>query len=155
MMVRIGLLLGHDVWVPRQDRNKEIEAERIGEGCLASLEMVAPKRTLPIIELVDVIWLKKGSFSPVALFEIEHSTTIYSGLLRLNDVLIDYAAPRVGIVSFEKRRNLFQREIARRTFEKSGLTGRCKFYNYKTIHALLARLQSNQREARAISEELF
>lgn len=155
MMVHIGLLLGHDVWVPRQDSNREVENERIGDGCLDSLEIVTPKRTLPIIESVDVIWLKKGSFSPVAFFEIEHSTEIYSGLLRLNDILIDYDVPQAGIVSFEKRRGLFRREIARRTFEKSGLAMKCKFYNYKTIHSLLTRLQSNQREAKAISGELF
>lgn len=155
MMVRIGFLLGYDVWVPRQDRNKKIDGERVGEGCLTALEIVAPKRTLPSIESVDVIWLRKGSFSPVALFEIEHSTTIYSGLLRLNDILIDYDAPRVGIVSFERRRSLFRREITRRTFEKSGLAERCRFFNYKTIHSVLTRLQSSQREARAISEELF
>lgn len=154
-MVRIGLLLGHDVWVPRPDRNRVIENEKIGEGCLSELELVAPKRTLPIIESVDVIWCKKGSFAPIALFEIEHSTTIYSGLLRLNDILIDYDVPLVGIVSFEKRRSLFQREIARRTFEKSGLREKCKFYNYKTIHTFLARLQSSHREAKSVSAELF
>lgn len=155
MMVKMGLLLGYDVWVPRQDRNKEIDGERIGEGCLPVLEVVAPKRTLPIIEAVDVIWLKKGAFTPIALFEIEHSTTIYSGLLRLNDVLVDYEVPRLGIVSFEKRRGLFTREIDRRTFEKSGLREKCRFYNYKTIHTLLARLQSSRHEAQAISDELF
>ncbi len=155
MMVRIGLFLGYDVWVPRQDRNKKIDGERMGEGCLATLEVVAPKRTLPSLESVDVLWLKKGSFAPIALFEIEHSTAIYSGLLRLNDILIDYDAPRLGIVSFEKRRSLFQREIARRTFEKSGLAAKCKFLNYKTVHGVLTRLQSSQHETRAISEELF
>lgn len=155
MMVRIGLLLGHDVWVPRQDRNKVVGGERIGDGCVTILEIVAPKRTLPAIESVDVIWLKKGSFSPIALFEIEHSTTIYSGFLRLNDILIDYDAPSVGIVSFEKRRGLFRREIARRTFEKSGLAEKCRFYNYKTIHGMLARLQSSQRETKGVSAELL
>lgn len=155
MMVRLGLLLGHDVWVPRRDANRLGGSERVGDGCLPTLDIVAPKRTLPSIESVDVIWLRKGSYSPIALFEIEHSTTIYSGLLRLNDILIDYDAPRLGIVSYEKRRGLFEREVARRTFESSGLRERCRFYNYKTIQALLARLQSSSQEARAIAAELF
>ncbi len=104
---------------------------------------------------VDVIWLEKDSFRPIAFFEVEHSTQIYSGLLRLNDIMIDYPIPRAGVVSFEKRRPSFLKELARRTFQKSGLDKACRFYNYRTIHAILNLLESSQAEAKKISEEFL
>ncbi len=88
-------------------------------------------------------------------FEVEHSTSIYSGLLRLNDIMIDYAIPRAGVVSFEKRRPIFIKELTRRTFQKSGLDKMCRFYNYRTVHTILNRLQSSQAEAKKITEELL
>lgn len=102
-----------------------------------------------------MIWLEKDSFRPIAFFEIEHSTSIYSGLLRLNDIMIDYPLPKAGVVSFEKRRPIFVKELARRTFQKSGLDKVCKFYNYKTVHAWLNRLQSSQQEAKKIADEFL
>ena len=88
MMVKIGRLLGFEVWVPRGDRGKTVgEGEKLGKGCIPQLELVAPKRTMETIEAVDVIWLEKDSFRPIAFFEVEHSTSIYSGLLRLNDIM--------------------------------------------------------------------
>lgn len=36
------------------------------------------------ISLIDVIWLKKSSI--VAPFEVEHTSTVYSGLLRMSDL---------------------------------------------------------------------
>lgn len=156
MMVRIGKLLGFEVWVPRADRGKTVgEGEKLGKGCIPQLELVAPKRTMETIESVDVIWLEKDSFRPVAFFEVEHSTSVYSGLLRLNDIMIDYQIPKAGIVSFEKRRPIFMKELARRTFQKSGLDKVCRFYNYRTIHTILSRLESSQAEAKKIVEEFL
>lgn len=156
MMVKIGKLLGFEVWVPRADRGKTVgEGEKLGKGCIPQLELVAPKRTMETIETVDVIWLEKDSFRPIAFFEVEHSTTIYSGLLRLNDIMIDYPIPGAGIVSFEKRRPVFLKELARRTFQKNGLDKVCKFYNYRTVHGILNRLESSQAEGKKIREEFL
>ena len=52
----------------------------------------------------------------------EHSTSVYSGLLRFNDVMIDFPIPEAFIGGDgEKTRAKFEREIKRRTFEHSGL----------------------------------
>jgi hypothetical protein len=156
IVAKMGKLLGFEVWVPRRDRGKRVgDGETLGEGCIPHLELVAPRRTMETIENVDVIWLEKDSFRPVAFFEVEHSTSIYSGLLRLNDIIVDYPLPRAGIVSFEKRRPLFVKELTRRTFQKSGLDKVCRFYNYRTVHGLLNRLQSNQQEAKKIAQEFL
>ena len=41
--------------------------------------------TLSTIEQIDVIWLKGRSI--VRAFEVEHTTSVYSGLLRMADLL--------------------------------------------------------------------
>lgn len=42
--------------------------------------------TLATIKLIDVLWFQKGTNSIVAAFEVEKSTSIYSGILRLIDL---------------------------------------------------------------------
>jgi hypothetical protein len=68
------------------------------------------------IELIDVLWLKGNTI--VADFEVESTTSIYSGLLRMSDPLalqpnIDIA---LYIVAPENRRTKVEQEILRPTF---------------------------------------
>ncbi|MGC9261878.1 MAG: hypothetical protein ACP5I8_17615, partial [Phycisphaerae bacterium] len=68
------------------------------------------------------------------LFEVEHSTSIYSGLLRFNDVLLtDPNTVRFYIVSDEKRRDCFSRQAYRPTFRQSGLSERTSFLEYANV----------------------
>ena len=39
-----------------------------------------------VLKEVDVIWIQRGSSHLRSIFEVEHSTPIYSGLLRFNDL---------------------------------------------------------------------
>jgi hypothetical protein len=73
---------------------------------------------------IDVIWFRKGAGHPIRFFEIEHSTQVYSGLLRFNDVMIDFPireAQAFIVGDSERTKAKFEREIFRRTFEVSGL----------------------------------
>jgi hypothetical protein len=85
---------------------------------------------------VDVIWIQKGANNVKALFEVEYSTPIYSGLLRFNDVHL--VAPnlrtRFSIVSNIERRSIFMRQINRPTFKTSGLGDLCTFLGYSDVH---------------------
>ncbi len=38
------------------------------------------------VKLIDVLWFLKGTNNVVAAFEVEKSTSIYSGILRLTDL---------------------------------------------------------------------
>ena len=83
---------------------------------------------------IDVIWFRKGAGHPIRFFEIEHSTSVYSGLLRFNDVVIDFPIPEAFIVGDgDRTRAKFEREIARRTFEDSGLRKITKFLLYDQV----------------------
>jgi hypothetical protein len=85
---------------------------------------------------VDVIWLQRGSNEIKALFEVEHSTPIYSGLLRFNDVHL--AAPtlrsRYSIVANSERKSVFVKQLLRPTFKLSGLGDLCNFLEYADVY---------------------
>ncbi|MFJ1288348.1 hypothetical protein ACIKQ4_19720, partial [Acinetobacter baumannii] len=44
------------------------------------------KETLNTVKLIDVLWFAKGTNNVIAAFEVEKSTSIYSGILRLTDL---------------------------------------------------------------------
>jgi hypothetical protein len=59
---------------------------------------------------------------------------VYSGLLRFNDVMIDFPIPETFIVGDgDRTKAKFEREIARRTFEHSGLRTITKFLLYDQV----------------------
>ena len=85
----------------------------------------------------------------IALFEVEHSTPIYSGLLRLNDIhlLSPYSKATYSIVSNDDRRNLFVRQLNRPTFTMSTLRENCTFLLYPNVFTWHKRIvQGRQME---------
>lgn len=141
----IGWAKGFGVWVPHQDR-----------GAL-DWSLVSPFECFPdipsglasareVVQHVDVVWFGRGSAQLGALFEVEHSTPIYSGLLRLNDVhlLFPGARPRFGIVANAARRDGFARQINRVTFRSSGLTNLCSFFEYTDVYGWYERTAGDQ-----------
>lgn len=136
MLIKIGLLEGYDVWVANSDRGKSFNAERFSDLCLEELPIFAGPNVLQIAQAIDVIWFKKGTSKPEKFIEVEHTTSVYSGLLRLNDVITDYPISDGAIVAAEERRALFDRQINRRTFNVSGLAEVCKFLSYDQVEKL-------------------
>ncbi len=128
----IGIFEGYDVWVA--DRGTQWNDEALGTGCLTDLPVVAADRTRTVMRNIDVIWFRRGTGHPVRFFEIEHSTSVYSGLLRMNDVMIDFPITEAFIVgNGEKTQRKFEREITRRTFEQSRLKDVTQFLRYDQV----------------------
>ncbi len=98
--------------------------------------------TTKTIELIDVLWLKGNSF--VAAFEVEATTSVYSGLLRMSDLLA--LQPNLDIhlyvVAPEDRRAKVEQEIRRPTFvyREKPLPDICGFVSFdqlvKTVEGL-------------------
>jgi hypothetical protein len=147
MLKAIGLAQGRDVWIPRADRTVTVGDVHLGTDCLDRLDVVVPPATRNVIENIDVIWLEKARYLPVAFFEVEHSTSIYSGLLRLNDVLIDYKMPHAAIVTDTDRHATYLRHVHRRTFEYSGLTDLCSHYTYDEVQEWFVRTRAQSSTA--------
>jgi len=136
MLARIGNWEGHDVWVATNDYRKEFNGEKFSSFCLADLPVFAGPEVLRTAKSIDVIWFKKRSAQPLRFFEIEHTTSVYSGLLRLNDVKIDYPLPKATIVAPREKKGIFESQISRRTFVHSELEGVCEFMEYGDVERL-------------------
>ncbi len=88
---------------------------------------------LDIICEIDVIWLENTK--PVSFFEVEHSTPIYSGLLRFNDVFLTVAETNnFNIVAESERETKFVKEIQRPTFRQNKLNEKVAFLNYENVY---------------------
>ena len=96
--------------------------------------------TLKTIENIDVIWLERRAIAHA--FEVEHTTAIYSGLLRMADLLA--MQPRMNIslhiVAPLERRDQVRREIVRPVFsvlEGGAMAERCSLLTYEALDEIL------------------
>jgi len=91
-LLKIGNALGYDVICARNDLSKSYNDSNFSFLCLNSFpEIRLDKETLNTIQLVDVLWFQKGTNNIVGAFEVEKSTSIYSGILRLTDLAYSIA----------------------------------------------------------------
>lgn len=86
-LIRLGRALRYDVFVARNDRHKSCDGDAFTQATLARLPPLGlPPDVLDTVELIDVIWLQPGQSNIVCAFEVEQSTSIYSGILRMKDL---------------------------------------------------------------------
>jgi len=91
-LLKIGKALGYDIICARNDLSKSYNDSNFSFLCLNSFpEILLDKETLNTIQLVDVLWFQKGTNNIVGAFEVEKSTSIYSGILRLTDLAYSIA----------------------------------------------------------------
>src|SRR5206468_1344012 len=87
LLAKIGHKLGCKVWIAANDRKKIWDGQVLGELSLSQLPNLGlDPDAKKIISLIDVVWLKGGK-QIAAAFEIEHTTSIYSGILRMSDLV--------------------------------------------------------------------
>jgi len=87
MLTEMGIDLGYSVYVAKNDRKKSLDGKNL--EFLTVLELPSldlPHDVVKTISLIDVIWIKKETNEIECAFEIEKSTSIYSGILRLYDL---------------------------------------------------------------------
>lgn len=140
----IGCRKGYDIWIPSVDRMGLDWSLTDQFQCREELPG-GYNEVCEILREVDVVWVGRGSSEVMGLFEVEHSSPIYSGLLRMNDVHL--TAPRAqvsfNIVGNEWRGSAFLRQIRRPTFRTSGLSERCSFLKYDDVSAWYRRIIGN------------
>ncbi|TDT63647.1 hypothetical protein [Fonticella tunisiensis] len=87
LLTEIGRNLGYDVFVAVNDRTKSLNGKSLEFITIPELPILdLPKEVLKTISLIDVIWINKDTSEIECAFEIEKSTSIYSGILRLVDL---------------------------------------------------------------------
>ena len=91
--------------------------------------------TTRTIELIDVLWLSGNSI--IAAFEVECTTSVYSGLLRMSDLLA--LQPNLDIslylVAPDERRDKVEQELLRPTFSlrEKPLARICGFLSFTAL----------------------
>ncbi len=144
LLAKLGNDMGLDVWVARNDKNKEISGKHFADlpRLKSELPLQFDEATNKTIELIDVLWLQKHSI--VAAFEIESTTSIYSGLLRMADLIS--MQPNLNIPLFivapDDRREKVIGEINRPMFSKLAppMYVMCKFIPFSTLKHELAQV---------------
>jgi type II restriction enzyme len=87
LLLKIGRALGLDVYVARNDRHRSCDGESFAMLTLPELPPRDwPREVMDTVSLIDVLWLRPRTGEVVAAFEVEKSTSIYSGILRLEDL---------------------------------------------------------------------
>lgn len=100
MLARIGERMGFSIWIPKNDRSRVLKKwQPVAGALLDRLPLNYDIVTLKTIEQIDVIWLRSRAI--VRAFEIEHTTAVYSGLLRMADLLTFYYIQSQELANFQ------------------------------------------------------
>ncbi|RZI58237.1 MAG: hypothetical protein EOP37_16740 [Rubrivivax sp.] len=139
-LARIGATMGFSIWLPPKDRSRVLQAWTPKPGQLMdALPLGYDKATMATIEEIDVLWMHDRTI--VRAFEVEGTTAIYSGLLRMADLvaLQPNILIKLHIVADLPRRDKVMREILRPVF--SLLSGRklrdlCTYISYEGVRQI-------------------
>lgn len=86
-LLKIGRALGYDVIAAANDRSKSYSGNSFSFMSLSQFPATdVDKETLNTVKLIDVLWFQKQTNKVIGAFEVEKSTSIYSGILRLTDL---------------------------------------------------------------------
>jgi type II restriction enzyme len=85
----LGLALGFSVWIAANDRSRSYAGGTLCDGCLEDLPAdVAAAPGSDAVRLIDVLWIDRELRRVTAAFEVEHTTSIHSGIVRLLDLAL-------------------------------------------------------------------
>ena len=120
----IGLAMGFGVWIAANDRNRAHETGVLGDGCLTALpDHLSAVSGAESVRMIDVIWLDRATGNVIAAFEVEHTTSIYSGIVRLLDLAYGNelrTCEGLFLVAPDGRENDVLQQIRRPAFSKIG-----------------------------------
>jgi len=132
-LIRLGNKSQFDVWVPVLDQAKEFDGNKFRDFVIKEFQETID---VPLyIKNIDTVW--KLGHSIKSAFEIEHSTSIYSGILRLSDLrsLTPNSTYPLFIVADRERKNKVFEQLKRPTFSNDylSLDRAVRFLSYDTI----------------------
>lgn len=140
LLAYIGAAMGYSIWLPRADRGRVLTVWNAKAGeLLDDLPLGYNAATMKTVEQIDVLWMRKRMI--VRAFEVEHTTSVYSGLLRMADLVA--LQPNIDInlhiVAPEAKREKVLQELRRPVFallEGKPLPDICTYISYDSVRAL-------------------
>jgi len=154
LLARIGQKMGMKIWIPKADRSRVLSEWKGGESALLDiLPLNYDETTIKTIEQIDVLWLRGRAIARA--FEVEHTTSVYSGILRMADLLAlqPNMDIKLHIVAPSARQDKVFQEIRRPVFsllERGPLYENCTFLSYESVHEL-----ANERHLSHMSDSVI
>jgi hypothetical protein len=145
LLAKLGSDIGLDVWIAKNDRGREFGGQRLADipRLRSELPLKFDPATNRIVELIDVLWLRQNAV--MAAFEVESTTSIYSGLLRMGDLIA--LQPNLNIplyiVAPDDRREKVIAEVNRPTFARleTPMAQICQYISFSALRAGLAQVR--------------
>lgn len=158
----LGLALGFDVWVASNDRSRVYGTGRLADGCRAELPAVfTSSSAAETIRLIDILWLDRTSGRAEAAFEVEHTTSIYSGIVRMLDLALgfeseDQPAGAYFLVAPDEREEEVRAQLARPAFSRVRdlALSYLPYGELRQHREAIARFGSGLKAVRALSKPL-
>lgn len=157
----LGLALGFSVWIAANDRSRANDGVPLAHGCLTRLpEVLESAPGSESIRLIDVLWLEPEGARVAAAFEVEHSTSIYSGIVRMLDLALSVGnlsgSTALFLVAPDSREPEVRAQLGRPAFSRvSDLDVRYLPYGELEKHrAAIARFGSGLKGVEAIARRL-
>lgn len=143
LLLKLGSDMSLDVWVARNDRGRSWRGNRFADipRIRAALPQQFDQQTNRVIEMIDVLWLEGNAIQ--CAFEVEHTTSIYSGILRMSDLVA--LQPNLDIklylVAPDERRHRVFEELNRPTFTtgRRALPKLCRFLPFSKLTEAVER----------------
>ncbi len=139
-LIDLGRAEGCSVWVPPGDRCLSYQGQPFSTRTASRLPHFGfDENTRRIVQNIDVLWLARNVITKA--FEIESSTVIYSGLLRLNDLVLSQPNNQIDlfiVASRSKRQKVFN-QLIRPSFHT--LIRQCGFCAFEEIDGQLEKIE--------------
>ena len=154
----LGKALGFDVWIAANDRGRVHGSGLLGDGCLVQLPVIAGGG-LESVRLIDVVWLDPQTSLAAAAFEVEHTTSIYSGIVRMLDLALGTPVAdkcALFLVAPDNRRDKVAEQLKRPAFSRVSELG-LRYLPYSQLelhHASISRFGSSIKPLLEISQRL-
>jgi hypothetical protein len=142
-LANLGVKANSRVWVPTGDQSrirKLYQFDQFEPDFAAGLDT-----QVKYVENIDVVW--KEEFRIDAAFEIENTTSIYSGLLRFTDLTLvapNTVYPLFIVAPQDKRARLIE-QLRRPSFRKFHLEHRVRYLSYEAVDEIDQFFEGNEQ----------
>lgn len=122
-LAKIGTTLGYNVWIAKNDHKREWKGYKLGNFSIPHLNLETISSAVSeTISFIDVLWLN-GENKVIGAFEVEKSTSIYSGILRLQDLSMSFNKDksRFYLIAPNKRKKEIKAQLLRPSFQHDSM----------------------------------
>lgn len=155
----LGISLGYDVWIAANDQTRPFRDGKLGANCLTHLPAsLINEPGIEAIRLIDVLWFQSDG-CVIAAFEVEHTTSIYSGIVRMLDLAMGTSQTGLHgmfLVAPDDREHDVRAQMRRPAFQQIGDRG-IRYLSYSELEKhrdTIARFGEGMKGIMAISHPL-